>query len=132
MSKEYKTKITADMNEYPTGARRGNREGKGRYDLLPPTAIKRLADIFERGATAHGDRNYEKGYPFSRLVESALRHTFQYLEGRQDEDHLGQACWNLMALIHIETLVERGILPKELNDLPSYKPEGEDDKDWRK
>ena len=43
------------------------------------------------------------------------------------EDHLAQACWNLFACMHFEEMIERGKLPKELNDLPNYRKEKEDD-----
>lgn len=58
--------------------------------------------------------------PLSRYVDSALRHLFQYLEGRRDEDHAGQAAWNCIALLHTETMIQRGLLPQELNDLPTH------------
>ena len=29
-------------------------------------------------------------------------------------------CWNLVACLHTETMIERGLLPKELNDLPTH------------
>jgi len=76
-------------------------------------------------------RNWEKGIPTSRLLDSGLRHAFQYLEGCQDEDHLAQAAWNFLALLHTEEMIERGVLPKELNDLPSYQPVGADPSEWR-
>jgi hypothetical protein len=89
--KKYVTKDSGHRQVFETGAQRDRQEGKGRYDLLPAAAIKRLADIFERGAIKYSDRNWEKGMNLSRYVDSAMRHLFQYLEGRRDEDHLGQA-----------------------------------------
>jgi hypothetical protein len=117
---KYVTKDSGHRQVFGTGAQRDRQEGKGRYDLLPATAIKRVADIFERGAIKYADRNWEKGMPLSRFVDSAMRHLFQYLEGRRDEDHAGQACWNLVALLHTETMIQRGLLPAELNDLPTH------------
>ena len=61
--------------------------------------------------------------PLGRLLDSALRHTQQCLEGVDDgENHAANAAWNLMAFMHIRELIARGILPKELNDLPDYRP----------
>jgi hypothetical protein len=79
-----------------------------------------------------GSRNWEKGIPLSRFVDSGLRHAFQYLEGMQDEDHLAQAAWNFLALLHTEEMIKRGILPEELDDLPNYMPEDADEYLWRK
>jgi len=118
--KKYVTKDSGHRQVFKTGAQRDRQEGKGRYDLIPSVAIKRLADIFERGALKYSARNYELGMPLSRFIDSALRHLFQYLEGRRDEDHLGQAFWNLSACIHTETMINRGLLPQELNDLPTH------------
>lgn len=108
----FDTKFSGEKDAYPGGATRDRREGKGRYDLITPHMIRRLAGVYERGAANHGDRNWEKGVPFSRLFDSALRHTFQALAGETDEDHLAQAIWNLAAIIHFQ---ETG--RTDLNDL---------------
>ena len=109
-----------DLKTLDSGEKRDNNEGKGAYELISPLALKRLAGVYERGALQKGARNWEKGIPFSRCIQSALRHTFQFLEGKRDEDHLMQACWNLIAVAHFEEGIKRGLLPKELNDLPNY------------
>jgi len=115
----FKTKMR-DLKTLDSGEKRDNNEGKGAYELISPLALKRLAGVYERGALQKGARNWEKGIPFSRCIQSALRHTFQFLEGKRDEDHLMQACWNLIAVAHFEEGIKRGLLPKELNDLPNY------------
>lgn len=90
------------LSEFPSGALREPKEGKGRYDLISPVAMRRLALTLERGAKLHGDRNWERGMPISTYLQSALRHIFQYLDGMIDEDHLSAAFWNLMAAMHTE------------------------------
>ena len=37
--------------------------GKLRMDLVPPEAIKAMADVLTSGAAKYGDRNWEKGWP---------------------------------------------------------------------
>ena len=54
--------------DFPTGSRRDSREGKGRYDLISPIALRRLALVCERGAAKYGDRNWEKGQPMSGYI----------------------------------------------------------------
>jgi hypothetical protein len=93
---------------------------KGRYDLLPSAAIFAVARVFEEGAKKYDPRNYEQGMPLSRFIDSALRHIFKHLEGWRDEPHMAQAAWNVLAYIHVATMIERGLLPKELNDLPNH------------
>lgn len=112
-------KDSGQREEMPTGSRRDSRKGKGRYDLLPPRALRRLARHFEAGAEKYGDRNWEKGQPLSRFLDSALRHSFNFLEGQRDEDHLAAAVWNLFCLLDTEERIRAGLLPKELDDLPS-------------
>jgi hypothetical protein len=114
---DFVTKDSGQREQFDTGSRRDSREGKGRYDLLPVHAVARLAQLFERGAVKYGDRNWEKGQPLSRYLDSALRHAFQSLEGREDEDHLAGAVWNLMACIETQHRVRAGQLPAELDDL---------------
>ena len=117
----YVTKKSKRNDAYRGGATRDARQGKGRFDLITPIALTRLAGVYERGGIHRGDRNWEKGIPLSRFLDSALRHLSQYLEGYRDEDHLAQAAWNIFGLIHTEEMIRRGKLPKSLNDLPKYR-----------
>lgn len=106
--------------KFKSGMVRDVVEGKGRYDLLSVIAIDRLAKHYENGAKKYADRNWEKGAPLSTYLDSGIRHIFKFIEGHRDEDHLAAAMWNIAATIHIEEMIERGLLPKELNDLPNY------------
>lgn len=105
-------KFSGIKDTYKEGATRDSREGKGRYDLISPFFLKRLARVLEIGAKNHGDNNWQKGIPYSRLIDSSLRHISQFNEGLRDEDHIVQAVCNLMFLIHFE---EAG--RNDLNDL---------------
>lgn len=111
-------KDSGKRQEFQTGSRRDTRDGKGRYDLLPMRAIHRLAKHFEGGASKYGDRNWEKGQPISRYLDSAMRHACKYLQGQRDEDHLIAAAWNIMCAADTEERISEGLLPKELNDVP--------------
>lgn len=90
-------------------------DGKGRYDLITPFGLARLAKWYELGAKKYADRNWEKGIPFSRCIDSAKRHIDKYIMGMTDEDHLSAAVWNLLAIIHFQEL---GM--DELDDMPRY------------
>jgi hypothetical protein len=120
MSKEYETKFSGVKQKYDTGATRDKKIGKGRFDLIPTGPLMRLAQVYERGANNHGARNWELGFPMSRAMDSALRHILQYKDGMRDEDHLAQAVWNLIAIMHFEAQIEKGNLPESLNDLMTY------------
>lgn len=95
---------SGERERYEAGAVRDKQDGKGRYDLLSPWAIHRLALHYEAGAKKYEERNWEKGIPASRCISSALRHIFQWLAGSREEDHLAAAVWNLCAVMHYEEL----------------------------
>ena len=120
MPKFDKVTDSGKRQEFKTGSVRDTNIGKGRYDLISPLMLQRLAKHFENGAVKYGDRNWEKGQPLSRYFDSAVRHLYKHLEGMRDEDHLAAAVWNVGAMIHTEELIERELLPKKLNDLPNY------------
>lgn len=120
MSDNFVLKDSGNRQQFQTGAQRDTQEGKGRYDLLSPIVNKRLAIIMEKGAKKYDDRNWEKGIPLSRFIDSAKRHLDQFIEGYNDEDHLGQAIWNLAGLMHTQEMINRGLLPTTLDDLPCY------------
>jgi hypothetical protein len=103
---------------FQTGAVRDGQVGKGRFDLLPFDAIARVAKIFEAGAAKYADRNWEKGIPTHRFIDSGLRHAFKHLAGHKDEDHLAMAAWNFLCLIQTEHWIRKGKLPTDLHTLP--------------
>jgi hypothetical protein len=108
------------QENFSTGAKRDTQSGKLRYDLISPLALTRLAVIYTKGAEHYGDRNWEKGMPFSRVMASLQRHLFAFLMGDTSEDHLAQMVWNGVALLHYQEAIQRGILPPTLNDMPDY------------
>ena len=99
--------------------------GKGRYDLITPFGIARLARWYELGAQKYADRNWEKGMPFSRYIDSAKRHIDKYIMGMSDEDHLAAAVWNILCIIHHEELGQT-----ELDDMPRYLKTAEKGEKW--
>lgn len=111
-------KDSGARSEFTTGAVRDVQKGKGRCDLLPMRAMLELAKIYEVGAMKYDDRNWEKGIPLSRYLDSGMRHIFKWTKGDRDEPHLVQACWNFMCLLDTLKRIEEGDLSEELNDLP--------------
>lgn len=111
---------SGNRHHYFTGALRENAPGKGRYDLISPFFLRRLAIVLEKGAIKYSARNWEKGIPLAKYLDSAIRHLYRVLEGKVDEDHAGQAAWNVMCFMHTQEMISCGILSAELNDLPNY------------
>ena len=89
--------------------------GKGRFDLVTPFGLERLAKWYELGSKKYADRNWEKGMPISRYVDSAMRHLVKFIMGKDDEDHLAACAWNIFAIMHHQELGET-----HLDDMPHY------------
>lgn len=110
-------KVSGKKDTYWSGAQRDSQEGKLRYLLIPPAALERMAALYTRGAAHYGDRNWERGLPYSRILESVFRHFMAVWQGDTSEDHKAAVAWGMFALMHYDREIERGKLPKELNDL---------------
>lgn len=106
-----------EHEKFKSGSTRDTREGKGRYDLIPAYALSRLARHYENGAKKYNDRNWEKGQPLARYLDSMIRHSFDFLGGSREEDHLAAIAWNALAYIETEYRIQKGILPAELDDI---------------
>ena len=111
----FEMKDSGVREEFATGAVRDTQEGKGRYDLISPFALKRLAIVYQKGAQKYSNRNWEAGMPHCRYYDSAIRHLGQWLMGDTDEDHLAHAMWNVAAIMHMQET------HPELDDRPNWK-----------
>ncbi len=117
-SSDYSLKDSGERKEFSTGAHRDLSANKGRFDLLPPATLRSLAIHFEKGATKYDARNWEKGIPISRYINSGMRHLFQFADGCDDENHLIAAIWNLVCAYETLLRIQDNVLPLELYDLP--------------
>lgn len=111
-------KDSGARRDFDTGSRRDRADGKGRYDLVPPSVLKNLAAVLEAGAKKYGDHNWKLGQPLSVFFDSMTRHLFQYWAGHVDEMHLHAALWNCMALIDTQERILVDELPASLDDHP--------------
>ena len=102
MTKQYKTKHSGDKQEFATGMHREVKTGVPRYDLIPTEVLERLAMLYARGAEVYGDRNWEKGQPWSNTFASLLRHVYSWRKGDRSEDHGAAVLWNMIALMFYE------------------------------
>ena len=116
-------KDSGKRQDFQTGSKRDTNDGKPRYDLISPIALYRLAMHVANGAKKYGDRNWEKGQPLNRYIESIERHLQKLKVGLMDEDHASAVMWNIMAFIHTQMMCEIGELPKELDDMIKYPKE---------
>lgn len=119
MSNDFGMKDSGERRKFDSGAQRDRGDLKPRPDLISPFFQERLGWICAKGAEKYEPRNWEKGMPLSVFLESAERHLMQFKQGDMSEDHVGQAAWNLMCIIHFEELMKHGV-HLELEDLPRY------------
>lgn len=113
-------KDSGHRQEEKTGALSDPSNTEIAAELLSPYALEQLSKWLGAGAKKYTPRNWEKGIPFSICVGKLLRHLFKYEQGLQDEDHLAAVGFWWHALSHYEKMIELGLLPKELDDLPKY------------
>lgn len=121
--KEFVVKDSGARQSFGTGAVRDIQHGKGRFDLIPTIATRRLAKHFENGAVKYGDNNWQKGIPLSRYLDSLERHVNCLKAGEPTEDHLAAIMWNAACYMWTLNEIEYGRLPKELDNRPKCEPQ---------
>lgn len=87
--------------------------GKLRYDLLEPFAIKQLVKVYTKGAEKYAERNWEKGMKWGKVLASLKRHIAAWEDGEDfDEElgtyHMANAAWNCMTLLSYYKLFPQG------------------------
>jgi hypothetical protein len=113
-------KDSGERESFSTGAVRDGDRNKIRPDLISPYADAREGEWMRKGAEKYAERNWEAGMPISRCIASLRRHLISYMMGMTDEDHIAAIRTNSSFIIHYEEMIKRGILPKELDDMPKY------------
>jgi hypothetical protein len=111
---------TPDKQQFATGAVRDTTDGKVRMDLLPWQELERVAWHYTRGAEKYAERNWEKGIPSSRCLQSLLRHVVSLVLGRKDEDHLSAIVFNCLAIAWNQRVFKDD---PGINDLPGWEPD---------
>lgn len=84
------------------------------------TAILELAKHFEDGAAKYEERNWEKGMPLHRYIDSGVRHLLKHLRGDKDEPHDRAYLWNILCAIWTHEN------KPEMIDLPFNRKESEE------
>lgn len=111
---------SGERQHFTTGAVRDAADTKPMLGLISPFFLRRLGWWLTLGARKYDARNWEKGMPFSRVVDSLERHVQAFKAGEVDEDHLAAVACNAMFLVHYQEMVRRGVLPAGLDDMPVY------------
>lgn len=97
---EFATLDSGERVDFPSGMRRDTDKGKPRFDLIPLPMLRRLADLYARGAEKYGDANWtlaDSPEEVARFKASAFRHFVSWLEGDITEDHAVATVFNVFA-----------------------------------
>jgi len=78
-----------------------------RYDLVPVGPLRELATLYGVGAQKYDERNWERGYEFSKSFAALMRHAQQWWEGEDFDpemrvSHMASVAWHAMALLHFQ------------------------------
>lgn len=85
-----------------------------RLDLIPTSALRRLAKIYEEGAKVYGPASYlrrDRHIPYSVVYNHLMNHLTLWLDGDDSEDQLAKVAWGVFTLMVLE--VER----PDMNDM---------------
>lgn len=94
-----------------------------RFDLIPPGAERRLAELYAKDANKYGHREWERGtIPLSAFVNIARDAMNRLHAGDATEDWAAIACWAIFGYMHVEASVRAGRLPATLADMPAADP----------
>lgn len=85
---------------------------KGLEPFSKVKALLAVSQHFEEGAHKYGERNWEKGIPVSRYIDSGVRHLLKVIDGWTDEPHENAFVWNMLCAVWTHHHFP------ELNDLP--------------
>lgn len=84
-----------------TGGEKGQK--LARYDLIPAGPLHELAEHFGRGAEKYAERNWEKGYEWSKNFAALNRHLWAFWSGEDTDPetgspHLTAVAWHAFVL----------------------------------
>jgi hypothetical protein len=68
-----------------TGGEKGVK--RARFDLIPAGPLWQLAELFGKGAEKYEDRNWERGYEWSKSYGALMRHVNLWWQGRDLDEH---------------------------------------------
>lgn len=111
------------MTEVRTVSSSGGEKGvkPARFDLIPAKAEWQLAELFGKGAEKYADRNWERGYEWSKSYGALRRHLNLWWRGEDTDSetglpHLAAVAWHAFALL---TFAEEH---PEFDDRPASRP----------
>lgn len=72
-----------------TGGQKGRKPAQ--YGLIPPDALRQVAELYGKGAAKYAPYNWRKGYPWSLSFDAMQRHAWQFWDGEEYDSETGCA-----------------------------------------
>lgn len=106
-------------DEVRTTSATGGQKGMklARYDLVPADPLRSLATLYGKGASKYADRNWERGYEWSKSFAALNRHLWQFWSRQDTDDETGMPHITAVAW-HAFTLAEFMRTHPEYDDRP--------------
>lgn len=101
--------VEQDEKEFLVSETGGRKEVKeAQYSLIPPRALRALAEVYGRGAKKYERHNWARGYDWSASHDALLRHIQAFWDGKDYDDesgqhHLAHAAWHCFTLYVFST-----------------------------
>lgn len=108
------------MTERRTVSSTGGEKGVklARFDLIPAGPLWEVAEHYGRGAEKYADRNWERGYEWSKSFQSLQRHAWSFWNGETHDPETGSP--HMAAVVfHALALLEFQQTHPEFDDRPS-------------
>ena len=82
-------------------------KNKLQYSLIPPEALKALAEVFTYGAIKYEANNWKLNNNKNRIIDALYRHLEAYRSGELNDNesklsHLSHAMVNIVFLLYID------------------------------
>lgn len=98
--------VTENNDEVRTTSATGGQKGvkPQRFDLIPVVPLTILAELYGFGAMKYADRNWEKGYEWSKSYAALQRHATAWWGGEDFDpesglSHMASVAWHAFALL---------------------------------
>lgn len=93
----YTIKTLGEPDRIVESEGRKNDAGKIRLDLIPPEATVALGKVLTMGAAKYADRNWEKGFNWSRSIAALKRHLTAWEAGENTDPESGYShMWHVL------------------------------------
>lgn len=114
------TAPSVTVGEVRTTSSSGGEKGvkPARFDLIPAGPLWQVAEHYGRGAAKYADRNWERGYEWSKSFGALMRHASLFWQG---EDYDAETTSHHMAAVafHALALIEFADTHPEFDDRPA-------------